>query len=126
MKIPEEILSFASQGSAGKKLVEVLSAAPEEGNDVLTEVVGCLVEVLRERLPKSHGTAVTTANTIEDLSLAPSIAEQIMFLHPRGKQTLAFFPDRLVIQTSKQQIGIISSDVTDVVVRVYTDLWCTT
>lgn len=116
MKIPEEIVSFAKQGPAGKKLIEVLTAVPEKDNEVLTEVVACFVEILREREPISNGTTAAVKTDVEDLSTAPSIVEQIMFLHPRGKQSIAFFPDRLVIQTSKQQIVILSSDVTDVVV----------
>lgn len=118
MKIPQEIVSFAKHGPAGQKLVEILSAAPEEGNEILIEVVGCFVEALREQAPSSK-TGTMNMKSSEDLSKACSVVEQLMFLHPRGKQSLAFFSDRLVIQTSKQQIVMLSTDVTDVVVCVY-------
>jgi len=64
---------------------------------------------------------IETMNTKspEDLSKACSVVEELMFLHPKGKQSLGFFPDRLVIQTSKQQMVILSSDVTNIVVCAY-------
>jgi len=118
MKIPEEIVSFATQASAGQKLIEVLAAVPEKDSEVVTKVIDCFVEVLREQRPGANGKTAPVTKAVEDLSTASSIAEQIMFLHPRGKHCLAFFPDRMVIQTSKQQIVILSSDVTDVVVCI--------
>lgn len=120
MKIPAEIHSLAKNGPAGQKLVDVLSSAPDDGNELLTEVVDCFVKVLHERAPDSNG-AIARSKPVkisEDLSTASSVVEQLMFLHPRGKHLLGFFPDRLVIQTSKQQIAILSSDVTDVVVCI--------
>lgn len=123
MIIPEEIFSLVRNVSSGQRLIDVLSAAPE-GNDALTEVVGCLAAVLRERAASSDGVGadatkiVAEPETSVDFSTASSVVEQLMFLHPRGKQMLGFFGDRLVIQTSKQQIVMRSSDVTDVVVGI--------
>ncbi len=119
MKVPQAIqaLASSSSSSSGKRLREIIEAAPEDGE------VGTVVRLISEALAASSsgkgaskGVAQENIAPPVDLSTAASVIDELFFLHPRGKQKLGFFDDRLVVKTAKQDITIMSTDVEDVVI----------
>ncbi|KAI8112087.1 hypothetical protein M9434_003411 [Picochlorum sp. BPE23] len=125
MKIPDEIKLLAKESAPAQRLVSLLASAPEE--QLFQDIVQCIVDIVRES-PRSkamdHGSNGVAGGisgegkdgSRYDFSQTGSFVEQLTFLHPRGKQRLGFLTDRLVVQTSKHDIVILSSDVTDVVI----------
>jgi hypothetical protein len=113
MKVPEAIQSLAKNGKAGQRLVEVVSGAPEDSE--VAQVVQLVAQALAER---PHGKVAANGNIAPpvDLSEAASVVDDLFFLHPRGKHQLAFFGEKLVVKTSKQDVTFMASDVGDVVI----------
>jgi hypothetical protein len=116
MKIPEAIKSISNHGIAGEHLVRTLSVVDE------TSEVAEVVRLLAEALVEAQSRKAAVQNPREpaapevDFSKAASMIEDQFFLHPRGKQRVGFFCDRLVIRTAKQDITVLASDVEDVVI----------
>ena len=112
MKLPEELLrSSWKDSTAGQRLVDLLTTAPQD--KLLEDIVQCFLEIITG---KSNDKLMMNDHCESQFLSAPSFVEDLMFIHPRGKQSLGFFEDRLVIKTSKQEIVIPSSEVTDVVI----------
>jgi len=112
MKLPEELLrSPWKDSTAGQRLVDLLTTAPQD--KLLEEIVQCFLQVISG---KSNDKATKDDKCESPFLSAASVVENLMFIHPRGKQSLGFFEDRLVIKTSKQEIVVPSDEVTDVVI----------
>lgn len=122
MRVPQAIESLTSSGTvASKRLKEIIAAAPEDGD--VAQVVHLISEVLAsenangEKGVNKNAAQENVASPVAvDLSMAASVIDELFFLHPRGKQKLGFFGDRLVVKTAKQDIIIMASDVEDVVI----------
>ena len=112
MKIPRALEPLLNASAAGGRLRDVVVAAEDQSE------IAAVVRLVAEALDESTKGAVqeSCAPTV-DLTTACSIIEELHFLHPRGKQMLAFFRDRLVIKTkAKQFITVMAADIEDVVV----------
>ncbi len=111
MKIPPIIESLLNASAAGGRLRDVIVAAEEHGE--IAAVIGLVAEALGGSTGRA---AQENCAPPVDLTSAGSVIDELLFLHPRGKQKLAFFGDQLVIKTSKQDITIMATDIEDVIV----------
>lgn len=117
MKIPPTIEGLTNASTAGRRLYDVLVATPEHGE--VARVVRLIAEALAGVGSALHSKRIPDqddSTPAVDLATASSVIDELFFLHPRGKQAVGFFPDRLVVKTSKQDITIMATDVEDVVV----------
>lgn len=111
MKIPPALESLLNASAAGGRLRDAIAAAEEQSE--IAAVIGLVAEALGDSTKRAVQESCAPP---VDLMTAGSVIDELLFLHPRGRQKLAFFDDRLVIKTSKQDITMLAADIEDVVV----------
>ncbi len=114
MKTPPALESLLNASAAGRRLRDVIVAAEEQSE--IGAFIGLVAEALGDSTKRAvHENGENGAQPV-DLTTAGSVIDELLFLHPRGKQKLGFFGDRLVVKTSKQDVTIMAADIEDVVV----------
>lgn len=119
MIVPAELKTLlqSDSDSDGPQLIQILESASDDAT--LKEIVLLLIKILGRLQNNSQG--LSRKKTVQrsqlcDLGSATGTVDQIAFIYPRGKHTLGFLEDKMVIRTAKQDIQVQYSAVSDVVI----------
>lgn len=87
MIIPDELATLATESKAAQRLVQLLEGS--QADRVPPEILGCIVEILRDLKASKSGKSEINGAGANDQAMrrnvggAASVIEQLTFLHPR-------------------------------------------